>query len=101
IEVGEIGILTLFTAVRGVPERACLLIDPRDLRHGAFAGRHLSLERAGVEVVEIELAPIVPLAGPEGFIGGPEDAETRWRLEVPSRFFPEHGADGTGFRVGD
>ena len=101
IEVREVRILALLASVRRVPDRARLLIDARDLRHRTFAARDLSLQLAGVEIVEVELAPVVALRVPDHFVRRPQHAPAGARLEVRRHRFLEHRAHRAGRRVGD
>jgi hypothetical protein len=59
VVMAEVRILSLLATQGREVERARLLIDARDLRYRPFAGRDLVLELAGVEIVKVELAPVV------------------------------------------
>jgi hypothetical protein len=77
VEVQEVGILPFLAAVRAEPQRAGLLVDPRDLHHRAFARRNLVLQLARLQVVEIELPPVIALRVPDHFIAVPQHAPPR------------------------
>ena len=76
--------------------RAGLLVDTLDLRDRARARRDLLLERAGGQVVEVQVAPVVALRLPNHLVGRPQHAPARGRLEVGLRCLLEHGPHRPG-----
>src|SRR5437870_7782093 len=77
ISVSEVGILSLLASIRGKPDGARLFVETRDLHDGSFALRNLVLQPAGDEIVQVEMAPVVPLRVPDEFVRGPEHAPRR------------------------
>jgi hypothetical protein len=57
----EVRILSLLASVRAVPDGSRLLVDARDLHDRTFAVGDLALQRPRLQVVEIELPPVVTL----------------------------------------
>ena len=68
IQVREVRIAPWLSADRLEEEHAGLVIDTEQLCDVAVAGRDLVFELAGLQIVEIELTPIVALRKPDHFI---------------------------------
>ncbi len=103
IEMAEVRIAAALLADALVIEHAAGFIDAHQLRDVAFAAGQLALLLAGLEIVQIQLAPVVALRKPDRFV------RTGERLPVdPSvagfeerlTFLLEHFADGAGSGVG-
>ena len=65
-----------------------VLVDARDLHDRAFAGRDRMLQPAGLQIVEIELAPIVALRVPHDLVGSPTARASRSATRTASPRFP-------------
>ena len=68
VEMREVRVATLLAADRLDEQQPALLVDAQQLRDVAFAAGDLALQLAGLEVVEIELAPVVALGEPDHFV---------------------------------
>ena len=102
VEMREVRVVALLAADRQEEEQPALLVDAQQLRDVAFAAGDLALQLAGLQVVEIELAPVVALGEPDDFVRcgqvAPVDAPVA-RLEEGRDGFLEHVADAAGRRI--
>src|ERR1035437_6636630 len=96
----EVRILPLLASQRREPDGAALLVDSHDLTDGALAGRDLVLELSSLQVVEVEVAPVVALRVPDDFVRGPEHLPASPRLVLSRYRLIEDSAYGAGRRLG-
>ncbi len=103
IQMTEVRIAPFLASDGDVIEHARLLIDPEKLGHVSVAGRDRVLERARVQIVEIELTPVVAFGEPDDLVRfrqiPPVDAPVA-RLVERRRRLVEDVADRAGRRVG-
>ncbi len=100
VEVREVGVLPRLAAVGREEDGAGRLVDAHDAGHRARARRHLVLETAVGQVVEIQVAPVVALRIPQDFVGGPQHTPAGRCLEVGLLGLRKDGADGAGRHLG-
>src|SRR5690606_12098190 len=80
-----------------------VLVHPYHLEYGTRAAGQLAVEGARVEVVEIQVAPVIPLGEPEHLASVPEYTPTDAldaALEPRILMFREERADRAGFGIG-
>ena len=88
VGVAEIRIFTGFTSLTLEPDGARLLVEAQHLHDGTVAGRHLVLQRAGRQVVEIDVAPVVAFGIPEHLVRSSRGSGSRCAIRTawpPSR----------------
>jgi hypothetical protein len=99
--VAEVGVFARIAAPGFDDQRASNGVDVLDALHRPGAAGDLAQELAGVQVVGVELGPVVALRRPEDLVRSPQDPPPGHRLELGVRRLLEQGAHVAGGGVGD
>ena len=103
IEMPEVRIAAALSADADEVQRAVRLVYVKQLRHVAFSGRDLALLASGLQIVQIEMAPVVALGEPDHFVRSrqvpPVDPAVA-RFVKRLGFFLHHLADESRRRIG-
>jgi hypothetical protein len=99
IEVGEVGVFAGLPAAGGEVEDAGLFVHLDGPLADELAGRELRLELA-LAVIEIIMAPAVPLGPPDDLLAAAEEAR-RLDLDIGVETFLDEDLDLARGRVGD
>src|SRR3954465_6208891 len=70
IQMGEVGIPSCLFTNSLEEQRTIAGVDMKELRDVAVAGCDLAFELASLQIIEIQLPPVVALGEPDHFIGG-------------------------------
>ena len=104
VEVDEIRIASLLAAHAEKIELPLLLVDAQQLRDVPLAGRDLMFQGTGLQVVQVQLSPVVALREPDHFVRcrqiAPVHASVS-RLVERVDLLRQHGPHVTGCGVGD
>ena len=103
-QLAEVRIAAWRLAHAAVPQGAALFIETQDVRDVARPFRDLALQRAGREIVEIEVAPVVALGEPEHLVRRGQHAPVGHAvagLVLRGHRLTHDVAHGTSHRVGD
>src|SRR5436309_10440199 len=98
----EVGVAAFLFPNTEKVDDAILFVHTESLRDISFAGSDGILELTGLEVVEIELAPIVALGEPKDFVGSRKKAPVRpiaAAFEIRFHFFVDHIANASGHGI--
>jgi hypothetical protein len=106
VEVHEVRVAACFTADTREVDGAAAAVHVQQLRHVPRAARHLPLQCAGAQVVQVEVPPVVALRPPQHLVRRRQHPPVLAahvhppRLELRRHRLREHRADRARRRVG-